>query len=78
MAGGSVLGAAKTAALGTGAYGVARVLASPAGASSIAKYARAVERANSTPSAASMAAVKLTQRNLANTARSLGAVHQQQ
>jgi len=61
-----------------GSYGVARFLSNPAGASSIQKYMRAVERAERDASPARMAAVKLTQRNMANTARTLGAVHQSQ
>lgn len=74
VASGSMLGAAKTATLGAGGYGLARVLASPAGASSAAKYARAAERAARSPTAQHQAAVALTQRNLENTVRSLGAV----
>jgi hypothetical protein len=73
--GSSVLGAAKTVALGGAGHVVARVLASPAGASSIVKYARAVERANQAASPANIAAVNLMQRNLANTARALTAIH---
>jgi hypothetical protein len=70
--------APKTTALAAAGYGAAhiaaRVLASPAGASSIARYARAVERANREASLANMTAVKLAQRNVENTARSLAAV----
>jgi hypothetical protein len=64
---------ATAAALAGGSFLTARMLASPAGASSALKYARAVERANREASPANMAAVKLTQRNLQNTLRSLGA-----
>ena len=51
----------------------ARVLASPAGASSIAKYAKALERQAASPTPASQALVSMTQRNLANTVKALGA-----
>ena len=69
--------APKTALLtaaGAGAYRVAaHVLASPAGASSIARYARAVEKANYRASPTNMAQVRLAQRNVENTARSIAA-----
>ena len=51
----------------------ARVLASPAGAASIAKYARALEAQAKAPSPATNALVNMTQRNLANTVRALSA-----
>lgn len=73
LASGSLLGAAKTATLGVTGYGLARVLASPAGASSLAKYAKAAERAARSPTAQHRAAMAMTERNLQNTARSLGA-----
>jgi hypothetical protein len=40
----------------------------------MARYARAVDRANREASPANMAAVKLAQRNVENTARSLAAI----
>jgi hypothetical protein len=70
----SIIGTAKTIALGGAGNMAARVLASPAGASSMARYARAVDRANREASPANMAAVKLAQRNVENTARSLAAI----
>jgi hypothetical protein len=68
--------AATLVGAGVGGRLLGRYLANPAGASSIRKYAIAVERANREASPANMAAVKMTQRNLANTARTLGAIHQ--
>jgi hypothetical protein len=76
LAGYSPATAAKTAALGGIGWGAAHFLASPAGASSMAKYARAVERASRTPSPEHLAAVQRLERNLANTARTLSASHQ--
>lgn len=70
----SAVGTAKTLTLAGAGYLGAKVLASPAGASSVAKYARAVERANRTPSIENITAMKLMQRNLQNTARSLAAI----
>lgn len=67
--------AAKSAAGLAAGHVAARILAHPAGASSVRKYMRAVERADREASPAHMAAVKMTERNLANTARSLGAIH---
>jgi hypothetical protein len=54
-----------------GARQFANLLNKPAGASSIRKYAQAVERAERQASPTHQAAVKATQRNLANTARAL-------
>jgi hypothetical protein len=68
--------AALSSAAGLAAGHVAaRVLAHPAGASSVRKYMRAVEQAERAASPAHMAAVKMTERNLANTVRALGAIH---
>jgi hypothetical protein len=64
--------AASIVAGGVAGRMLAKTLANPAGASSVLKYARAVERAEREASPAHMAAVKMTQRNLANTARTLG------
>ena len=75
MAGHSLVGTAQTAGLGGVAYLGARMLASPAGASSIAKYTRALERANRTPTIENVTSMKLMQRNLANTARGFAAIH---
>jgi hypothetical protein len=68
--------AATLVGAGVGGRLLGKYLANPAGASSIRKYAIAVERANREATPANMAAVKMTQRNLANTARTLGAIHQ--
>ena len=51
----------------------ARVLASPASAASIAKYAQALERQAKSPSPMSQALVSMTERNLVNTIKTLGA-----
>ena len=51
----------------------ARILASPAGAASIAKYAKALERQAASPTPASQALVSMTQRNLVNTVKALSA-----
>lgn len=51
----------------------ARVLASPAGASSAAKWSKAYAALLTKPSAHTMGAFQVTSRNLANTARGLGA-----
>jgi hypothetical protein len=75
MLGQSLIGTAKTAMAGGAAYGLARMMASPGGASSIAKYTRALERANRIPSIENVTSMKLMQRNLANTARSFAATH---
>jgi len=58
---------------GAGSYVGARILAKPAGAASIAKYARALERAEQSPGPASQAMVSMTERNLVNTIKTLGA-----
>jgi hypothetical protein len=50
----------------------AKILSSPAGASSAAKFSKAVEIAQRSPSPASTAALQMASRNLANTVASLG------
>jgi hypothetical protein len=80
--------AAMVAAIGTGAVSIplavggvvlggagnigARILARPAGAASLAKYAKALEQQVKSPTPASQALVSMTERNLANTAKTLG------
>ena len=51
----------------------ARILATPAGASSIAKYAKALEQDAKSPSPMSKSLVSMTERNLVNTVKALGA-----
>ena len=51
----------------------ARVLASPASAASIAKYAQALERQAKAPTPANQALVSMAERNLVNTVKTLGA-----
>jgi hypothetical protein len=51
----------------------ARILASPASASSLAKYAKALERQAQNPTPASQALVGMTERNLVNTIKTFGA-----
>ena len=51
----------------------ARILASPASAASVAKYAQALERQAKLPSPANQALVSMTERNLVNTVKALGA-----
>jgi hypothetical protein len=51
----------------------ARYLAKPASAASIAKYARALEVAEKSPGPSSQALVSMTERNLLNTIKTLGA-----
>jgi hypothetical protein len=50
---------------------LSRYLASPVGASSIAKFSRATERLNQTPNLQNAAAAKLALRNVVNTAKSI-------
>lgn len=50
----------------------AKILSSPAGASSAAKFSRAAEAAQKSPGAATTAALQMASRNLANTVASLG------
>ncbi len=71
--GAAIKTAAGVATTAAGGRLVANLLNKPAGASSIRKYAQAVERAERQQSPIHMAAVKATQRNLANTARALAA-----
>jgi hypothetical protein len=54
-----------------GAHIGAKVLASPAGASSLARAVRAAERAAQAPTRQNQVAAALTQRNLENTVKSL-------
>lgn len=65
--------AAGTAALSGAGYVGAKVLASPAGASSLAKHAKAIEREAAAPTRQNQAAVSMTERNLINTVKSLAA-----
>jgi hypothetical protein len=51
--------------------GLSKFLASPIGASSAARFARAAERMNSQPSTANATAAMLALRNAINTARTL-------
>ncbi len=53
-------------------YGAARILASPAGASSAAKWSRAYEAFRLRPSPRSVAALQVATTNLANTAQGIG------
>jgi hypothetical protein len=50
----------------------AKILSSPAGASSAAKFSKAAETAQRSPGPASMAALQMASRNLANTVANLG------
>ena len=61
-----------TLGAGLGGRYIANLLNTPAGASSILKYAQAVERAERQQSPIHLAAVARTQRNLTNTARAIG------
>jgi hypothetical protein len=79
---------AMVAAIGTGAVSIplavggvalggvgnvgARILARPAGASSLAKYAKALEQQVKSPTPSNQALVSMTERNLANTVKTLG------
>jgi hypothetical protein len=76
-AGGAFTGSPGLAGLaiagGVGGNVVARVLASPAGASSLAKHAKALEQQVKTPTPMAQALVSRTERNLVNTIKTLGA-----
>jgi hypothetical protein len=61
------------AVLGGAGFGAAKVLASPAGAASLARAVRAAERAAQAPTKQNQVAAALTQRNLENTVKSLAA-----
>jgi hypothetical protein len=50
----------------------ARILARPASAASLAKYAKALEQQVKSPTPASQALVSMTERNLANTVNTIG------
>jgi hypothetical protein len=65
--------AAVTVAGGLAGYVNARVLAAPASAASLAKYAKAVERAAISATPTNVAAVTMLERNLANTVKTLAA-----
>jgi hypothetical protein len=86
--------AAMVTAIGTGAVSIpaavggvvlggagnvgARILARPASASSLAKYAKALEQQAKSPTPSNQALVNMTERNLANTVKTLGAGVQDQ
>jgi hypothetical protein len=72
MAAGHFVSPALTVIGGLGSYGYARLLARPAGAASVARFSRAIERANEAPSIGTLTAARLAYTNVANTARSLG------
>jgi hypothetical protein len=56
----------------TGGYGVAKLLASPASASSLAKWAKAYANMISAPSPSKTALYKIASRNIASTAQTMG------
>lgn len=56
----------------TGGYGLAKMLASPAGSSSLAKWAKAYAKMVTGPGPSQTGLYKLASRNVANTAQSLG------
>jgi hypothetical protein len=71
IAAGHPVAALATVASALPPYMAARVLASPSGASSVARFARATERLNNAPNTQNAAAARLALRNVVNTARSL-------
>jgi hypothetical protein len=75
MASGLVLGPLYTIAGALGTYGAAKFLASPAGASSAARFATRMQRLQVAPTLANAAAAKLSMRNMRNTATGLGIAH---
>ena len=72
VAAGQFIGPIATVTAGLGSYAAARMLARPAGAASMARFSRAIEKANGAPTVSSLTAARLAYRNVTNTARSLG------
>lgn len=72
IATGLVASPISTVAAAVGGYGAARVLSSPAGASSFAKWAKALLAVQTQRSPEAQSLFKMASKNLANTATSLG------
>jgi hypothetical protein len=71
MAAGTLIGPMKIIAGALGGYGTAKFLASPAGAASAARFARQMQRLQASPTVTNAAAVRLSMRNMRNTALAL-------
>lgn len=72
VATGLVASPISTVAAAVGGYGAARLLSSPAGASSLAKWSKAYSGLLTQRSPQSLSALRMASKNLANTATSLG------
>jgi hypothetical protein len=72
---GHVIGPLGIVAAGLGTLGASKLLASPAGASSAARFARRMQLLQERPTLPNTAAARLAMRNMRNTATSLGIQH---
>jgi len=69
---GSLLGPLYTAGLWLGGIGVSKFLATPAGAASLARFSKQMQRLQAAPTLPNAAAARLATRNMRNTAITLG------
>lgn len=72
MLSGALLGPLSTVGLWLGGVGVSKFLSTPAGAASLARFAKQMERLQAAPTLANAAAARLATRNMRNTAIALG------
>jgi hypothetical protein len=72
MGAGLIAAPLTTIASAVGSYGIARILAAPAGAASAAKWSKAYAAFRTTPTPQAIGLLQVMSRNLANTAQGLG------